>query len=104
MNKSDYEKAAEIVKPYQTRINFILEELRENMVEAFGNSFNSSSFSAHMAALFYDTSENATVCGFKFDFHDDSFGDCYEKCFDNGIRIAIWDSSKAVFKDGDENV
>ena len=27
MNKSDYEKAAEIVKPYQTRINFILEEL-----------------------------------------------------------------------------
>ena len=82
MKKSDYEKAEEIVKPYQTRINFILEELRENMVEAFGNSFNSSSFDAYMTALFYDTSENATDCGFKFDFHDDSCGDCYEKYFD----------------------
>ena len=104
MNKSDYEKAAEIVKPYQTRINFILEELRKDMVEAFGDSFNSSSFSVHSTPLFYDTIENATDCGFKFDFHDDGCGDCYEKCFDNGIKIAIWDSSKAVFKDGDENV
>lgn len=104
MNKSDYEKAAEIVKPYQTRINFILDEFRKDMVEAFGDSFNSSSFSAYLTPLFYDTSENATVCGFKFDFHDDSCGDCYEKYFDNGIRIAIWDSSKAFFKDGDENV
>ena len=40
MNKSDYEKAAEIVKPYQTRINFILDEFRKDMVEAFGDSFN----------------------------------------------------------------
>ena len=104
MNKSDYEKAAEIVKPYQTRINSILGNLRKDMVEAFGDSFNSSSFSVHFTPLFYDTSENATDCGFEFDFHDDSCGDCYEKCFDNGIKIAIWDSSKAIFKDGDENV
>ena len=104
MNKSDYEKAAEIVKSYQTRINFILENLRKDMVEAFGDSFNSSSFSAYLTPLFYDTSENATDCGFEFDFHSDDCGDCYEKCFDNGVKIAIWDSSKAIFKDGEENV
>lgn len=104
MNKADYEKAAEIVKPYQTRINSILENLRKDMVEAFGDSFNSSSFNVHMTALFYDTIENAIDCGFEFDFHDESCGDCYEKRFDNGVNIAIWDTCKAFFKDGDENV
>lgn len=82
MTREDYIKAAEMVKPYQERINAILAEYKEEFTKTFGRNFNRAailpagnlSFSDvyTISPLFEDTKENIEMSGGEKKYECDS--------------------------------
>lgn len=93
MTKEDYIKAAEMVKPYQERINAILAEYKEEFIKEFGQNFNYTDYYI-IKPLFNDTEENIKEAGGEKEFETERLSfKCkmqtvfYSICDQNGDSI-----------------